>query len=167
MFRRIGHGHQLIAQLSRPALGRTQGPLLILPLVVFSAGIHVLPAVAQHGIDESGQLVGGGGDGLGRSQVGFLPAQEGAQGAVGAVQRVAARRRAAAARLALALVLELMTRPPVTRLLGLSPSQDAKCLALAHLVMSVPTSLITFNAVKPSTPSIRVRSTPVIRYNWP
>ena len=30
--------------------------------------------------------------------------------------------------------------------------------------MSVPISLITFNAVKPSMPSIRVRSTPVIRY---
>ena len=60
-----------------------------------------------------------------------------------------------------------MTLPPVMRLLGLSPSQDAKCLALGHFVMSAPTSLITFRAVKPSTPSIRVRSTPVIRYSWP
>ena len=59
-----------------------------------------------------------------------------------------------------------MTRPPVTRLSGLSPSQDAKCLALGHFVMSVPISPITFRAVKPSTPSIRVRSTPVIRYRW-
>ena len=73
---------------------------------------------------------------------------------------MAARRNAAAARLALGLVFELMTRPPVMRLLGLSPSQDAKCLALGHFVMSVPTSLVTFRAVKPSTPSIRVRSTP-------
>ena len=84
----IGHGHQLVAQLRRPALGRAQRPLLILSLVVFRAGIHVFLAVAQHGIDEPSQLVGGGGDGLGRSQVGFLPAQEGAQGAAGAVQRV-------------------------------------------------------------------------------
>ena len=80
---------------------------------------------------------------------------------------MAARRRAAAARLALALVIELMTRPPVIRLWWLSPRQDAKCLALGHLVMSVPISLITFNAVKPSMPSMRVRSTPVIRYRWP
>ena len=80
---------------------------------------------------------------------------------------LAARRSAAAARLAQALVLELMTLPPVMRLLGLSPSQDAKCLALGHFVISVPISLSTLSAVKPSTPSIRVRSTPVIRYNWP
>ena len=50
------------------------------------------------------------------------------------------------------------------RLLGLSPSQDAKCLALGHFVMPVPISLTTFSAVYASTPSIRVRSTPVIRY---
>ena len=43
---------------------------------------------------------------------------------------LAARRKAAAARLALGLVLELITFPPVMRLWGLSPSQDAKCLAL-------------------------------------
>ena len=43
---------------------------------------------------------------------------------------LAARRSALAARLPLALVFELMTRPPVMRLLGLSPNQDAKCLAL-------------------------------------
>ena len=53
-----------------------------------------------------------------------------------------------------------MTLPPVIRLSGLSPSQDAKHLAVAQLVMSVPISLITFNAVKPSMPSIRVRPTP-------
>ena len=80
---------------------------------------------------------------------------------------LAARRKAAAARLALGLVFELMTLPPVMRLLGLSPSQDAKCLALGHFVMSAPTSLVTFRAVYASTPSIRVRSTPVIRYSWP
>ena len=50
---------------------------------------------------------------------------------------LAARRRAAAAHgLALGLVLELMTLPPVMRLFGLSPNQDAKCLALGHFVMS-------------------------------
>ena len=37
---------------------------------------------------------------------------------------LAARRSAAAARLALALVFELITFPPVMRLLGLSPALD-------------------------------------------
>ena len=68
----------------------------------------------------------------------------------------AASRRAAAARLALGLVFELMTRPPVMRWSGLSPSHDAKCLALGHLVMSVPISLTTFRAVKPSMPSMLI-----------
>ena len=162
---RLGHRHQLVAELGRSAFGRMQCPLLILTFVVFSAGIHVLLAVTQHGIDESRQLVRRGGDGLGRTHLRFLPAQEGAQGLSERCSPWAARRNAAAARLALGLVFELMTRPPVTRLSGLSPSQDAS-LALGHFVMSVPISLITFRAVKPSTPSILVRSPPVIRYRW-
>ena len=56
-------------------------------------------------------------------------------------------RNAAAARLALGLVFELMTLPPVMRLLGLSPSYDAKRLAFSRFVMSVPTSLTTLRAV--------------------
>ena len=60
---------------------------------------------------------------------------------------LAARRKAFAARFALGLVRELITLPPVTRLFGLSPSQDAKCLALGHLLMSVPISLTTLSAV--------------------
>ena len=101
----IGKRHQLVAQLGRPALGRAQCALLILTFVVFRASIHVLLAVAQHGIDELRQLVSGGGDGLGRTQLCLLPAQEGAQGAVRAVQRVGGqtqcRRRPARAGLGL------------------------------------------------------------------
>ena len=82
----IGYRHQLVAQLSRPALGRAQRSVLILTFVVFGASIHVLLAVPQHGIDEPGQLMCRGGDGLGRTQLGLLPPQERAQGAVGAVQ---------------------------------------------------------------------------------
>ena len=81
----IGQGHQLVAQLGGPALCRTQCPLLILTFVVFGASVHVLLAVSEHGVDDAGQLVRCRRDGLGRSQVGFLPAQEGAQGTVGAV----------------------------------------------------------------------------------
>ena len=79
---------KLVAQLGRPTLGGAQRPLLILSLVVFRTSIHVLLAIAQHGVDEPGQLVGRGGNGLGRTHLCLLPAQEGAQGAVGAVQRV-------------------------------------------------------------------------------
>ena len=73
---------------------------------------------------------------------------------------LAARRNAAAARLALGLVFELMTLPSVMRLFGLSPNQKAKWPALSHFVISVPISLMTFSAVNPSTPSVRVRFHP-------
>ena len=56
-------------------------------------------------------------------------------------------RNAAAARLALGLVFELLTLPPVMRLLGLSPSYDAKRLAFSRFVMSVPTSLTILRTV--------------------
>ena len=108
--------------------------------------------------------MGRGGDGFGRAQLDFLRRRKAPRALSERCSTLAARRNAAAARLALGLVLELITLPPVMRLLGLSPSQDAKCLALGHLVMSVPISLITFRAVYASTPSIRVRSTSVIRF---
>ena len=47
----IGHGHQLIAELRGPPFGSAQRPLLVLMFVVFGTGVHVLLAVAQHGID--------------------------------------------------------------------------------------------------------------------
>ena len=98
---------QLVALLGCSLFYSAQRPLLILTLVVFGASIYVVLAVAQHGVDEHRQLVRRGGDGLGRSQVRFLPAQEGPQGAVGAVQPVGRQaRNAAAARLALGLVLD-------------------------------------------------------------
>ena len=90
MFQSTGHWNQLVVQLGRTTLCRAQRTLLILTFVVFGAGIHVVLAVPQHGIDDASQLVGCGGDGLGClcSQIGFLPAQEGAQGTVGTMQRV-------------------------------------------------------------------------------
>ena len=118
----IGHGHQLVAQLGRPALGRAQRPLLISTFVVFRANIHVPLSVAQHGIDDAGQLVGGGGDGLGRSRWAFFRRRKAPRALSERCSALAARRNAAAARLALGLVFELMTLPPVMRLLGLSPS---------------------------------------------
>ena len=68
------------------------------------------------------QLVGRGGDGLGRSPLRFLPAQEGAQGAVGAMQRVGrqtqGRRRTVGAELGLISTSgrEIRTRPRRTAL---------------------------------------------------
>ena len=71
-----------------------------------------------------------------------------------------AKRNASAARLALGLVFELMTLPPVMQLFWLSPNQKSKWPALSRFVFSVPISLMTFSAVNPSTPSIRVRFHP-------
>ena len=144
-----------------------QCPVPVLTHLVFGSSIYVLLAVAQHGVVDPGQLVGPGGDGLGRApRWTFFRLRKGPRALLERRGALAASRSAAAARLALALVFELITLPPVMRLSRPSPSPEAKCLALDHFVMSVATSLITFNAVKLSTPPIRVRSTPVIQYNW-
>ena len=145
----IGHGHQLVAELGRPPFCRAQRPLLILALVVLGAGINVILAVPQHGIDDAGQLVGRGGDGLRHSQVRLLSAQKRPQGTVGAVHRVVAKRNASAARLTLGLVFELMTLPSVMRLFGLSPNQKAKWPALSYFVMSVPNLTDDFQRCEP------------------
>ena len=57
----IGHGHQLRGSV----LGGAQRPLLMLGFAALGARIPVIVAVAQHGVDELGRLVGRGGDGLG------------------------------------------------------------------------------------------------------
>ena len=67
---------------------------------------------------------------------------------------LAAKRNAAAARLALGLVRLLRVFPPVISLPGHNPNQDVKCLTVGHRVISRPTSLMTFSAVYPSIPSI-------------
>ena len=49
---------------------------------------------------------------------------------------------------------------PVIFVFGHRPSHEAKCLSLANLLMSVPTSLAITSAVVTSMPSMRVRCTP-------
>ena len=131
----IGYGHQLVAQLGGTPLGGAERPLTILAFVVLCAGIHVRLAVAQHGVNDAGQLVSRGSDGLRRSQLAFFRRRKAPRALSERCSALAARRNAAAARLALGLVFELMTLPPVTRLFGLSPSQEAKWPVLSHLVM--------------------------------
>ena len=54
----IGHRHQLVAQLRRSLPCGPQRPFPVLTLVVLGSGIHIALAVAQHGVNDSGQLVG-------------------------------------------------------------------------------------------------------------
>ena len=55
------------------------------------------------------------------------------------------------------------TFPPVMRVPGHNPSQEAKCLAVLNLDRSTPSSANTFNAVLTSIPPMRVKSTPAQR----
>jgi hypothetical protein len=52
---------------------------------------------------------------------------------------------------------------PLTLLSGQRRNQETKWSSVRHLLMSQPASLIAVGAVITSMPSIRVRSTPVIR----
>ena len=55
------------------------------------------------------------------------------------------------------------TTPPVFLNVGHRPSQLAKCFTVGHFVKSVPSSLMSVNALTRSMPSIAVRSTPVAK----
>ncbi len=80
-------------------------------------------------------------------------------------QRVlAASRNARAARLGPALTLDDSTLPADCLTWGHRPSHEQNCLLLGHLLMSVPISPSSTNAVVSSIPSIAVRSTFVTRY---
>ena len=76
---------------------------------------------------------------------------------------LAAFRSAVAARLTTRRVPRLSTLSPLMRLSGHSPNQEAKCDSVFHRLMSSPTSLSSVWATITSMPSMRVRSTPVIR----
>jgi hypothetical protein len=71
----------------------------------------------------------------------------------------AASRSAVEARLITCRVPRLSTLPPLLRLSGHKPSQEAKCFSVFQRRMSTPTSETMVCAFCTSMPSIRVRST--------
>src|SRR5260370_13134898 len=76
----------------------------------------------------------------------------------------AARRRAVAARLTTWRVPRFSTLPPLIRLSGHSPSQEANCFSVFHRLISTPTSEMIVCTVWTSRPATLVRSTPVMRH---
>src|SRR5882762_10432412 len=71
---------------------------------------------------------------------------------------VAAIRKAVAARFSTWRVPRWYTLPPVILLFGHSPSQEAKCAFVGHLLLSRPTSARTLCAIITLRPLMRVRS---------
>jgi hypothetical protein len=135
---------------------------LVPAVVVVLPAVDVFGAEAEHAVDEARELMGSGGDGLGGAEAGFQSAVEGPADLLW-YRELAARRSAAATRLAERLVRPLSFLPPETLLPGERLSQEAKCFSVGHRVMSSPISATTLRAVGASMPSIRVRSTPVRR----
>src|ERR1700685_4061064 len=78
---------------------------------------------------------------------------------------VAAIRKAVAAGFSTWRLPRWYTLPPVILLSGHSPSHEAKCASVGHLFMSRPTSATMVWAIITLTPSMRVRSIPLIRYS--
>ena len=76
---------------------------------------------------------------------------------------VAAMRKALASRQRTLRVLEERILPPLMRLSGQSPSQEAKCLEEAKRVICGPTSQKKVSTAWALKPGIAVRSTPRIR----
>src|SRR4030095_4730706 len=71
-------------------------------------------------------------------------------------RKAAARRSAAAARLAERLVRPLSVLPPETFVPGARVSQEAKCLSLGQRLMSRPVPATTLRAVDGSMPALAV-----------
>ena len=132
-------------------------------LVVLSPFVDVLLTVLQHSIDQSGEAVSHGGDGLRGTELGAQTAVLRAEVGAAADQGVAAIRSAVAARLTTRRVPLPSTLSPLMRLSGHSPNQEAKWASVFHRPMSSPTSLRSVWATITSMPSMRVRSTPVMR----
>src|SRR5712691_3548365 len=140
-----------------------QNAVLIGPLVVVLTEIHELGALGQHAIEDRGQFVGGGGDGLGHAPLRGLAPQKGPQRALGVVQTLGRdpQRRGGSVRRGRGAPTEHLaaTHPVVRR----QPQPGAECLAVGHFVMSRPVSLSTFSTVCACSPLIAIRFTPVSR----
>src|SRR6202521_89320 len=80
---------------------------------------------------------------------------------------VAAMRKAVAARFSTWRLPRWYTLPPVILLSGHSPSQEAKCASVGHLLISRTTSATRVCAIITLIASMRVRSIPLIRYSSP
>ena len=60
--------------------------LVVLLLVIAFTRVGIGGSVLQHVIDDTGELMGGGGNGFGRSMLGAHPAVESTQGAMAAAE---------------------------------------------------------------------------------
>ena len=124
---------------------------------------HPLVDVLLAKFARRGESVGHGGAGFGGAKAGFRRRSLAPRALLLCSRVCAARRRASAARLTTSRVPRVRTRPPLIRLSGHQPSQEAQCVALFHRLMSRPISAMRVWAVSPSMPSMRVKSTPLMR----
>ena len=132
-------------------------------LVVVLAAVDVFGAEPEHAVDEAGELVGGGGDGLGGAEPGLQAAVEGAEGGLAVVEGTGGqtRRRSRRGWPRVWSAVELLAAGDLVP--GQRPSQEAKCFSVGQRLMSRPISATIVWTVRASMPSIRVRSTPVMR----
>src|ERR1019366_3242545 len=118
-------------------------------------------------IYQARQSVGHGGDRFGSSQMARSRLNFAPRYVLLRHKLVAAMRKAVAARFSTWRVPRGYTLPPVILLFGHSPSQEAKCASVGHLLISRPTSATMVCAIITWIPSMRVRSVPLIRYSSP
>ena len=108
-------------------------------------------AVLDEVMKDAGEFMGRGGDGFRGAEPGFHPAEEVAEGALAALEALGGHAQGGGgAAFHIAGATE-RTRPPVMRLSGQRPSQEAKCLGLAKRSTLGPTSLRKALTTRPST----------------
>ncbi len=134
-------------------------------LIELSALVDVLLTVLQHAVDQSGEPMSHGRDRLRRSQFGSQAAVLRAQVTLASDQGGGGQPQCRSGTVDYVPRASASTLSPLMRLSGHSPNHEAKCASVFQRLMSNPTSLMTVCATITLTPSIRVRSTPLIRCN--
>jgi hypothetical protein len=142
---------------------RREGALAVLGFVVVEAEWLVGVASLPHVVEDAGELVRGGGDGLGRAETGAQAAVEAAESGVAVGGRLRGATQGggdAADNFAGLGVLDRAARDAVVRAEG---EPGGEVLLGGNRLGARPTSERIVGTVRASKPSMRVKSTPAIR----
>ena len=137
-------------------------PLLVLPFVFLLSAGDMLLSVLEHAVDDLGELVRGGDDGLYRAAPSLYAPVEGAGGGFAAGKALGGHAQRAG-RAGGDPPRGFLADAPAGDLVVRTQAQvGGEGLSLGKGLMSTPCSVMMVNAVSASMPSMRVRSTPAM-----
>jgi hypothetical protein len=113
-----------------------------LDLVLGNSLFDILPSVAQHSIDQTGQMVSHGDNGFWGAQAAFEGAILRSERCLAVSQALCAQPQRVCSSIVNFALERRSTLPPLTELFGQSPRKELNCFSVFQRVMSKPTSEI-------------------------